>query len=107
MSWYLVSMSQKPVLLSGIKPTGDLHIGNYFGAMRQQVELFKSGQYQCFIMVADYHALNTIQNAEEMRQRTLELAAAYIAVGLDPKDVILFKQSDVPHTPNSPGFSMQ
>ena len=88
-------MNQKPVLLSGIKPTGDLHIGNYFGAMRQQVELFKSGEYQCFIMIADYHALNTIQNAEEMRQRTLELATAYIAVGLDPKDVILFKQSDV------------
>ena len=88
-------MNSKPVLLSGIKPTGDLHIGNYFGAMRQQVELFKSGEYQCFIMIADYHALNTIQNAEEMRQRTLELATAYIAVGLDPKDVILFKQSDV------------
>jgi len=89
-------MSQKPVLLSGIKPTGDLHIANYFGAMRQQVELFKSGKYQCFIMIADYHALNTIQDAEEMRKRTLELATAYIAVGLDPKDVILFKQSDVP-----------
>jgi tryptophanyl-tRNA synthetase len=92
-------MKSKPVLLSGIKPTGDLHIGNYFGAMRQQVELFKSGEYQCYIMVADYHALNTIQNAEEMKQRTLELAAAYIAVGLDPEDVVLFKQSDVPaHT---------
>ncbi|VAW31868.1 Tryptophanyl-tRNA synthetase [hydrothermal vent metagenome] len=92
-------MSKKPVLLSGIKPTGDLHIGNYFGAMRQQVELFKSGKYRCFIMVADYHALNTMQNAEEMRRRTKELVMAYIAIGLDPKDVVLFKQSDVPeHT---------
>ncbi|HFC10747.1 MAG TPA: tryptophan--tRNA ligase [Candidatus Kaiserbacteria bacterium] len=92
-------MSKKPVLLSGIKPTGDLHIGNYFGAMRQQVELFKSGKYQCFIMVADYHALNTMQNAEEMHRRTKELVMAYIAIGLDPKDVVLFKQSDVPeHT---------
>jgi tryptophanyl-tRNA synthetase len=92
-------MNQKPVLLSGIKPTGDLHIGNYFGAMRQQVELFKSGEYDCFIMIADYHALNTMQNADEMRQRTLELAMAYIAVDLDPEKVVLFKQSDVPaHT---------
>ncbi len=89
----------KPVLLSGIKPTGDLHIGNYFGAMRQQVELFKSGKYRCFIMVADYHALNTMQNAEEMRRRTRELVMSYIAIGLDPKDAVLFKQSDVPaHT---------
>ncbi len=90
---------QKPILLSGIKPTGDLHIGNYFGAMKQQVDLFKSGEYQCFIMIADYHALNTMQDAKGMRERTLELAAAYIAVGLDPEQLVLFKQSDVPaHT---------
>jgi tryptophanyl-tRNA synthetase len=89
----------RPILLSGIKPTGDLHIGNYFGAMRQQVDLFKSGDYQCFIMIADYHALNTVQNAAEMRQLTLDLATAYMAVGLNPDELVLFKQSDVPaHT---------
>jgi len=89
----------KPVLLSGIKPTGDLHIGNYFGAMRQFVELTKEGKYRTFIFVADYHALNTVQNAQEMRQRTRELAMAYLAVGLDPKKVVFFKQSDMPaHT---------
>lgn len=91
--------SIKPVLLSGIKPTGELHIGNYFGAMRQQVDLFKSGTYDCYIMVADYHALNFIQDAEQMRQLTEELARGYLAVGLDPKELALFKQSDVPaHT---------
>ncbi len=90
---------KKPVLVSGIKPTGDLHIGNYFGAMRQLVELSKSGTYKCFIFVADYHALNTMQDAEEMRRRTKELVMAYIAVGLDPEQVVFFKQSDVPtHT---------
>ncbi len=89
----------KPVLLSGIKPTGELHIGNYFGAMRQLVDLSKAGKYRLFIFVADYHALNTMQNAEEMRNRTRELVMAYIAVGLDPKEVVFFKQSDVPtHT---------
>ncbi|MFI5260321.1 MAG: tryptophan--tRNA ligase [Candidatus Paceibacteria bacterium] len=89
----------RPVLVSGIKPTGDLHIGNYFGAMRQQVELVRSGKYRPFIFVADYHALNTMQDAEEMRRRTRELVMAYIAVGLDPEEVVLFKQSDVPaHT---------
>ncbi len=92
-------MSNKPVLVSGIKPTGDLHIGNYFGAMRQFVELTKEGKYRPFIFIADYHALNTMQSAEEMRRRTRELAMAYLTVGLDPKEVVLFKQSDVPaHT---------
>src|SRR3989344_5562124 len=95
-----------PVLVSGVKPTGDLHIGNYFGAMRQFVELTKeslpagqAGKYRPFIFVADYHALNTMQDAEEMRRRTREIVMAYIAVGLDPKDVTFFKQSDIPaHT---------
>ncbi len=89
----------KPVLVSGVKPTGDLHIGNYFGAMRQQVELVQSEKYKPFIFVANYHALNTMQDAEEMRKRTRELVTAYLAIGLDPKEVVFFKQSDVPtHT---------
>lgn len=89
----------KPVLVSGVKPTGDLHIGNYFGAMRQFVELTKEGKYRPFIFVADYHALNTMQDAEEMKRRTREIVMAYLAVGLDPKEVTFFKQSEVPaHT---------
>lgn len=92
-------MTRVPVLVSGVKPTGDLHIGNYFGAMRQFVELTKEGKYRPFIFVADYHALNTMQDAEEMRRRTRETVMAYFAVGLDPKDIVFFKQSDVPaHT---------
>jgi tryptophanyl-tRNA synthetase len=91
--------AEKPVLVSGVKPTGDLHIGNYFGAMRQFVELTKGGKYRPFIFVADYHALNTMQDAEEMRRRTREIVMAYLAVNLDPKEVVFFKQSDVPaHT---------
>ncbi|MBI2410021.1 tryptophan--tRNA ligase [Candidatus Kaiserbacteria bacterium] len=93
-----MSDSQK-ILVSGVKPTGDLHIGNYFGAMRQFVSLVKEGKYKPYIFVADYHALNSIQDAEEMRRRTREVVMAYLAVGLDPKKVIFFKQSDVPaHT---------
>jgi tryptophanyl-tRNA synthetase len=92
-------MSQKPVLVSGVKPTGDLHIGNYFGAMRQFVDLIQTGKYDPYIFVADYHALNTMQDAEEMRRRTRELVMAYLAIGLDPEQVTFFKQSDVPaHT---------
>ena len=94
-----MNSDQRSVLLSGIKPTGELHIGNYFGAMRQLVDLFKSGEHDCYIMVADYHALNFIQNAQNMRELSLDLATAYMAVGLDPAHLTIFKQSDVPaHT---------
>lgn len=85
----------KPVLLSGIKPTGDLHLGNYFGAVKQQVELLNSGDYECFIMVADYHALNFIQDREKMQKGIRNLAMSYIAAGLDPEKLTIFKQSDV------------
>ncbi len=81
-------------LLSGIKPTGDIHIGNYFGAMKQFLEYQK--RYQSFIFVADYHALNQEKNSQKIKEKTLEIIKAYLAIGLDPKKVILFKQSDVP-----------
>ncbi|MEK9178037.1 MAG: tryptophan--tRNA ligase [Patescibacteria group bacterium] len=85
----------KKILLSGVKPTGRPHIGNYFGAMKQFVDLLNSGDYDCYFFIADYHALNFIQNADEMRQNTLDLAIDYLAIGLDPKKATLFKQSDI------------
>jgi tryptophanyl-tRNA synthetase len=67
--------------------------------MRQFVELVETRKYRPYIFVADYHALNSMQNAEAMRERTRELVMAYLAIGLDPEKVVLFKQSDVPaHT---------
>lgn len=87
---------KRPVMLSGVKPTGDAHIGNYFGALRQFVEMANAGTHEMFVMVADYHALNFIQDAKEMRSLTRELAMTYLACGLDPKKVTIFKQSDVP-----------
>lgn len=87
----------KKTLLSGVKPTGRVHIGNYFGAMKQWVDL--SGDYDCYFMIADYHALNFIQNGAQMKDELLNLALDYLAIGLDPKKCVLFKQSDVPaHT---------
>jgi tryptophanyl-tRNA synthetase len=83
------------ILLSGVKPTGTVHIGNYFGAMKQMVDLQNSGDYECIFMIADYHALNFIQNGEEMKKLTYELILDYLAIGLDPEKAIIFKQSDV------------
>jgi tryptophanyl-tRNA synthetase len=85
----------KKTLLSGVKPTGRPHIGNYFGAMKQFVDLLNTGDYDCYFMIADYHGLNFIQNAKEMRENILDLAIDYMAIGLDPKKAVLFKQSDV------------
>ena len=85
----------KKILLSGVKPTGQPHIGNYFGAMKQFVDAQTLGHYDHFIMIADYHALNLIQNKDQMKELTIGLALDYLAIGLDPKKCIIFKQSDV------------
>lgn len=81
-------------LLSGVKPTGRPHIGNYFGAMRQFVALQE--KYSGFFMIADYHALNFIQERGEMSENIYNLLLDYLAIGLDPKKSVIFKQSDVP-----------
>ena len=83
----------KKILLSGVKPTGAPHIGNYFGAMKQFVDLQDS--YDSYIFIADYHALNFVQNKEEMQKNIVGVLLDYLAIGLDPKKVILFKQSDI------------
>jgi len=84
------------IILSGVKPTGRPHIGNYFGAMKQFIDLQNDGSENTkYFFIADYHALNLIQNAEEMRQLTLDLVIDFLAIGLDPKKSIIFKQSDV------------
>ena len=81
-------------LVSGIKPTGSLHIGNYFGAMRQMLDL--AGQYDAYIFIADLHAFNQVQDPAAMRANILDVLAAYLAIGLDPSSVTLFQQSAVP-----------
>ncbi|HBV01077.1 MAG TPA: tryptophan--tRNA ligase [Candidatus Taylorbacteria bacterium] len=83
----------KKILLSGIQPSGRPHIGNYFGAMKQFVEMQRD--HDCFFMIADYHALNTIQDAGALQKGIIDLAIDYLAVGLDPKKSVIFKQSDV------------
>lgn len=87
-------MSSEKILLSGVKSTGKLHIGNYFGAIRQFVELQE--KYKSYVFIADLHALTTVQNAGEMSQNILDIAIDYLALGLDPEKVVLFKQSDIP-----------
>ncbi|AAM24675.1 tryptophan--tRNA ligase [Caldanaerobacter subterraneus] len=80
-------------VFSGVQPSGDIHIGNYLGAMRQFVAL--QDDYDCFFCVVDLHALTVPQDPVELKKNTIELAALYMAIGLDPKKVTLFVQSHV------------
>ncbi len=86
----------KPILVSGIQPSGKLHIGNYLGALKNFVELQNSGKYQCYFFVADLHSLTESYTPEEKHKQILELTADFVAAGLDPKKSVIFLQSQVP-----------
>ena len=81
-------------ILSGVQPTGKLHLGNYFGAIRQHIALQNEGE--CFYFIADYHSMTTITDANLRREYTRDVALDYLALGLDPKKTVFFRQSDVP-----------
>lgn len=86
----------KDIILTGIKPTGKLHIGNYFGAIKPSLELAKNSNTEALFFIADYHALNLIKDGNVFKQNTLEEAATWLACGLDETNVIFYRQSDVP-----------
>jgi len=91
--------SNKKILVSGVQATGKLHFGNYFGAMRQNIDIGNDEDFESYVFIADYHALTTVKDSKTLRETVHEIAAAYIACGLDVSKVALFKQSDVPeHT---------
>jgi tryptophanyl-tRNA synthetase len=84
-------------VFSGIQPSGELHLGNYLGAVRNWVAL--QDQYRCFICVVDYHAITQSYEVDKLRSRTLEMATELLAAGIDPERTVLFVQSSVPeHT---------
>ncbi len=87
------AQNTKKTLLSGVKPTGRPHIGNYFGAMKQFVDMQED--HNSFFMIADYHALTTVQNKKEMQDNILGVALDYLAIGIDPNKSVIFQQSDV------------
>ncbi|NBI64489.1 tryptophan--tRNA ligase [Clostridiales bacterium] len=81
-------------VFSGVQPTGNIHIGNYLGALKQFVELQEENE--CIYCIVDMHSITVPQDPKELRKHTLDVAALYMAVGLDPKKSIIFVQSDVP-----------
>lgn len=92
----MATRNTKPVIVSGIQPTGSLHIGNYLGALKHFVELQNSKEYTPFFFIADLHSLTIDFTPEEKTAQILDVAASYLAAGLDPKKSTLFIQSHVP-----------
>ena len=82
-------------VLSGIQPSGKLHIGNYFGAMHQYIEMHDKGN-ECFFFIANYHALTSTTDKNAIVEYTNEVARGYLSIGLDPEKATFFRQSDVP-----------
>ena len=88
----------KQVVLTGIKPTGAPHIGNYFGVIKRAIEMSQNTEYDRFYFIADYHALNSLKNADDMKKYYKELACTWLACGLDPEKVLFYRQSQIPET---------
>lgn len=90
-------MAEKQRLLTGLQPSGALHIGNYFGALKPFVDRYT--EFDSMLMVADYHALTSLRDAEMLRANTLAIVKDYLAAGVNPEEAVIFKQSDIPeHT---------
>lgn len=90
---YSPYMASKPRLLTGLQSSGDLHIGNYFGALKPFKDTYE--KYDSFLMVADYHALTSLKDPAKLRENIKNAVRDYLAIGVDPKKAVIFKQSDV------------
>lgn len=92
-----MTTEKQEVILSGIRPTGRLHYGNYFGAIRHFLRRQEEGAC-CYYFIADYHALTTITDRQEIYRATLNILRTYVACGLDPNKSLIYRQSDLPCT---------
>ena len=89
-------MEKKEIVLSGIRPTGNLHLGNYFGAVKNFVKMQET--HTCFFFIADYHSLTTHPTPANLQQNVRQVLVEYLAAGLDPEKATLYLQSDLPET---------
>lgn len=88
---------KQDIIVSGIRSTGFLHLGNYFGAIHHYIKM--QNDNQCYFFIADYHSLTTHPNPKELRQNVLRVTAEYLASGLDPEKACIYAQSDIPEIP--------
>jgi tryptophanyl-tRNA synthetase len=91
----MTNTPEKKIILSGIQPSGNLHLGNYFGAVQQFIQFIEEG-HRCYYFLANYHALTTIHDRQRLLELTRDTAADYLALGLDPEHCAIYLQSDMP-----------
>ena len=89
------SPDKKLIIVSGIQPSGNLHLGNYFGAVQQFIQFIEEG-HECYYFLANYHALTTIRDRQQLLELTRNTAVNYLALGLDPERCSIYLQSDIP-----------
>ncbi len=89
-------ISKKKICLTGVKPTGMPHLGNYIGAIKPAIDNVNNSEMEGYFFIADYHSLITVHDGETLRNDIYEVAATWLAAGLDPEKAVLYKQSDVP-----------
>jgi len=89
-------MTNKEIVLSGIRPTGNLHLGNYFGAVKNFVKMQETNE--CFFFIADYHSLTTHPTPGNLQSNVKQVLVEYLAAGLNPEKATLYLQSDLPET---------
>ncbi len=89
-------MTNKEIVVSGIRPTGNLHLGNYFGAIKNFVKMQETNK--CFFFIADYHSLTTHPTPGDLQNNVKQVLIEYLAAGLDPEKATLYLQSDLPET---------
>ena len=90
------SQTKTKRVVSGMRPTGRLHIGHYFGALQNWVRLQNDPEYDCFYFIADWHALTSdYADTSQVAQNTIEIVTDYLAAGLDPKKCVIFQQSQI------------
>ncbi len=90
----MYSQKEKKRIVSGIKPSGRPHLGNYFGMMKRVIEMQE--KYETFLFIADYHAMTSIRNSEDLKKLTEELVLDYLAIGLNPEKTVFYLQSAIP-----------
>ncbi len=94
--WGYNALAMMKRVLSGIQPSGKLHIGNYLGAIKQHLDSQELADWDRYFFIANYHALTTTRDPEQVRENSMDVARTYLALGLDPEKSLLFLQSDVP-----------
>lgn len=82
-------------ILTGVKPTGYAHIGNYFGAIKPAIDLSNNSEFECYYFIADYHALTTVKSSDEFKEFYKNIACTWLACGLNPDKVVFYRQSDI------------